>query len=101
MAQDQTRTFTADNIGNPEPVTIQGEGTRTVKIWENAKANTTSFIVREPNMTSPGVTISVGGDYIFRKPGRGPYGCGDIAGYVETVDAASAIFAQKEGPHDL
>jgi hypothetical protein len=74
---------------------------RAVKIWEDAKANTTSFKVREPNMTSPGVTIPIGGEYVFRKPGRGPYLCGDVAGYVETIDAASATFAQKEGPADL
>jgi hypothetical protein len=101
--RDQTNTFTADNIGNPDAVFVDNfdeygssSGIRKVKIWENAAANTTSYIVHEPLQTSPGVTVPVGESYTFTKSGGGCYGCREIAGYVETVDVASATFAKQE-----
>lgn len=96
MALDQSSTFIADNAGNPEPVTLLSGGARAVKIFENAGANTTSFIVHEPRMTSPGITIPNGGSYIFHCNSGRFYNCGEIAGYIETVEAGSAVFAQQE-----
>lgn len=93
---DQTRTFTVDNAGNPEPVTLQAGGSKAVRIYENAAAGTTAFIVHEPRMTSPGITVPAGGIYVFHCNSGRYYDCGEIAGYVETVDAASAVFAQQE-----
>lgn len=89
---DRTKTFTVDNAGNPEPVTVQTY-CRQVTIYENNQAGTTDYIVHIPFAASSGVTKPAGSKMIIADGHL--YSPGDTVGYVETV-SGSVTFAQEE-----
>lgn len=89
---DKTKTFTVDNAGNPEPITVQSYCMKVV-VYENDQAGTTDFILHVPLMASSGVTKPAGSKAEISRGYR--YEPGDIAGYVETV-TGSVTFAQEE-----
>jgi hypothetical protein len=90
---DRTNVTTYDNVGNPDPVIVNSTCSE-VLFYENAKANTTRFRVYEPALVSTPVTKDIGESYTFKRSS-----CwipGQIVGYVEILDAATASFAQEE-----
>lgn len=88
----RTKTFTVDNAGDPEPITVQSYCMKVV-VYENAQAGTTDFILRVPFIDSPGVTKPAGSKAEISRGER--YVPGDIVGYIETV-SGSVTFAQEE-----
>lgn len=89
---DQTKTFTVDAAGDPEPIIVQSYCMKVV-IYENNQAGTTDYILHAPLMTSTGVTKPAGSKAEVSRGYR--YEPGQIAGYVETV-SGSVTFAQEE-----
>ncbi len=90
----KTFTFTVDNVGNPEPVTVQ-EPYRQVVIRENASPPTTDYFVRQPLATSPQVRKFQGETTGFDAGPGNVFLPGQIVAYVETV-TGSVIFSQEE-----
>lgn len=94
MANDRTKTFTADNAGNPEPIVVKSY-CRKVIICENNQAATQDYIVHVPFMTSPGVSKPAGAPKEIEPEGELRFSPGDTIGYIETV-SAPATFSQEE-----
>lgn len=93
---DRTKTFLADNTSTADPITVQSFCNEVV-IQENAKANTTSYKIYDPSLSSGPVTKAIGEAYVFRR--KASWYPGDTIGYIETVDASSATFSQEERQH--
>lgn len=93
-AQSRTSTFTGDNAGNPDPVTVRSPGIRRVRV--KVSGNTCAFNAYEPIVTSGPIAIDIGDYHDFTKIGGGFYEPGDVCGFVETVGVASATFSQHE-----
>lgn len=94
---DQTKTFTVDNAGEPEPVIVQSYCMKVV-IYENAQAGSTDYYIYAPKKTSPEVTKPAGSKAEFSRGYR--YEPGDVAGYVALPVAfapGALTFAQEEG----
>ncbi len=90
----KTFTFTVDNVGNPEPVTVQTP-CRQVIIRENASPPTTDYFVRQPMATSSQVRKFQGETTGFEAGPDNLFLPGQIIAYVETV-AGSVSFSQEE-----
>ncbi len=90
----KTFTFTVDNVGNPEPVTVQTP-CRRVYIREQGAAGTTDYFVRQPSATDPQERKAAGETTMFEAATDNLFQTGQIIAYVETV-TGSVTFSQRE-----
>ena len=90
----KTFTFTVDNVGSPEPVTVQTPCRRVI-IREQGAAATTDYFVRQPTSTSAQVRKVGGESTLFEATPGNLFQTGQVIGYVETV-TGSVTFSQEE-----
>lgn len=99
--QPATYQFPVNDVGDPEPVTIQSSGhnIREVTIGvlrSDAGWGSTGFYWYAPDTTSDPEFISIGGTKnIVVKPGQQPFRTGQTIGYVAT-ESGSVTFFQSE-----
>ena len=88
-----TSTFTTDNVGAPEPITVNAN-CRQVSIREQGIAGTTDFNIRSPYATSPAVRYIAGEAFISRRTdAHGSFIAGQIIGYIEAIAAGTFTFS--------
>lgn len=86
--------MTVDNIGNPEPFTIQSANVRVIRCFESEQAGTTAFKIRMPLINSPATVYPAGKVFELRNHIR-KWSIGDVPFYIETV-AGSVSFCCLE-----
>ena len=91
----KTSTFTVDNTGDPEPVTLLTEAWE-VEVYENAQAGTTDYDVYAPATTDTPVRRPAGSKTLFKATGNIPFRQGQTVGYIGAVTAGSYVFGQEE-----
>ncbi len=96
-----TFTFTADNLGAPEPIVVQTASKRIVIRQQGVADGTVSqmYRIRAPLATSPAVLKAAGEPSEFLSDGEPPSRCfipGGIIAYIETLTAPETFVQQED-----
>lgn len=92
-----TYKFTADAVGNPEPITVQSVSKR-VRVQQNDLSGTLVDFTVYDSIGGVGVSYPGGSPLLFTCP-SGFYHVGDILGYI-AVSSGSVEFKQTHDLHD-